>query len=528
MPLTLIVDTTDQQQNGLYADWLTQTPVSAGEFFNADTEIDLSIQPVKPTTTGAIPWESDWVADDVYYVQIGNPDDRATGGHYALEFPGFASSGNIDYNATASQVRTGINATSQDAGYGTVTVTKLLDGVYRVDWDSNGTVPALTPDATLLEPSCEVLVKRTRNGDASTPAQQIISIRQTAVASATLTTEIIEIPMAVYNLYPPTNTRNSVWSINPGNYASGTYSIELTASNQTSVVILDLNSSIEEIGAALNTHPAINYQKTDAEDNVAITKDGDNILLTFIGTLGGAQTVRTISGVSVANPTVITTSTAHGYAVGDSVVISGTTTSANINGTQTITDVPSTTTFKIAVNVTSVTTGTGSVYNATQPSINTIQNENLVMKSGVTGTLQLNTVALAKKFFETNDDEIDFTLQVKRERAAGEQRVIFSDTITLKRELIDLETLIPLPTATDWRSGSTTCSTVDYVDVAFASAMSAADYKIVECVVKYNGAGAAPYKIAVAGVEDLTTSGFRCWFSGNATTSYSLEYTVSR
>ena len=69
---------------------------------------------------------------------------------------------------------------------------------------------------------------------------------------------------------------------------------------------------------------------------------------------------KSISGVSVANPTTITTSTAHGYATGDKVVITGTNTSATTVGTFTAT-VTGATTFTIPVNVTSVTTGTGSV-----------------------------------------------------------------------------------------------------------------------------------------------------------------------
>ena len=64
-----------------------------------------------------------------------------------------------------------------------------------------------------------------------------------------------------------------------------------------------------------------------------------------------------ISGVSVANPSVIT-ATAHGFSNGDYVTISGTSTTPSINNTYQISNV-TTNTFTIPVNVTAVTTGTG-------------------------------------------------------------------------------------------------------------------------------------------------------------------------
>lgn len=71
-----------------------------------------------------------------------------------------------------------------------------------------------------------------------------------------------------------------------------------------------------------------------------------------------AMNTGNVSSVSVANPTTITTSSAHNMATGQRVYISGTNTSASVNGGNIIT-VTGATTFTIPVNVTSVTTGTG-------------------------------------------------------------------------------------------------------------------------------------------------------------------------
>lgn len=73
---------------------------------------------------------------------------------------------------------------------------------------------------------------------------------------------------------------------------------------------------------------------------------------------------RTISGITVANPTVVTTTTAHGLVTGNAAVITGSDSTPTINGTRAITRL-SATTFSVAVNVASVVTGAGTVQGPT-------------------------------------------------------------------------------------------------------------------------------------------------------------------
>lgn len=65
-----------------------------------------------------------------------------------------------------------------------------------------------------------------------------------------------------------------------------------------------------------------------------------------------------ITGVSVANPGVVTTGVPHGYTTNQVVMIAGTTTTPTINGAQIVTVVDSTH-FSVPVNVTNVAVGTG-------------------------------------------------------------------------------------------------------------------------------------------------------------------------
>jgi hypothetical protein len=69
---------------------------------------------------------------------------------------------------------------------------------------------------------------------------------------------------------------------------------------------------------------------------------------------------RSVSGVSVANPAVVTTSAAHGLATGQQVTISGVGGATAVNGTWTVTVLTSTT-FSVAVNNTNAWTSGGTV-----------------------------------------------------------------------------------------------------------------------------------------------------------------------
>ena len=433
MALELIIDVNDQERNGLLADLQTGTPIQLTGFFNSDDNIELSLQPVRRQDSGN-PFVSDWVADDVYEIKVGNANDRATGGTFVAQFVGFAASSATVYNATAAQMKTAIDATSTDAGYGSVNVTLIQTGVYLVDWINNGAVGALPFDATLLEPACTITVTRTRNGSVSTTAQQLIEIKQSPVAEVSLSTASTEVTMTASLIYPPTDTQNAIWSINTSNYIYGQYALPITVNGVTSTVVLDVSMDAQQIGNALALHPEIYYQDTENPDNISIEQGSDFYNVTFIGTLGGESTVRSISANTLANPTVVTTTTAHGYVSGDTVVISGSNSTPTINGSRVVT-VISPTTFSVPVNVTTAGTA-GSVYNTSQPFIDTPEDVSLVYPVTLSGTLDFATAAMAKKFAETTEDSLDFTFQIKRTRdAGGEVKVIFSNPVTIKRAL---------------------------------------------------------------------------------------------
>jgi len=91
----------------------------------------------------------------------------------------------------------------------------------------------------------------------------------------------------------------------------------------------------------------------------------------------------------------------------------------------------------------------------------------------------------------------------------------------------DGQTFPPGVASSNYRTGSVVLSTTDSATVTFSSAMPTSDYKIIESVVRYTGAGSPGLKLCACSIEDRATTGFTVYFNGNATTDYTFDYTVT-
>lgn len=440
--ITLAVDTNSPNQTGFIPDVKSGGTGSVGEYFSQDSSMSLWIRPVVSSTANPlVPWVDDWVSADIYYLSIGAVDDRPTGGTFTLTLTGAIAA--QSYNVTAAALTTALSARSVTDGYGALTVTLLSEGVYQVDWSTMIAVPAMTASATLLTPDSQITITQVRAGSGSTYAQQIIDIKQSAVASATISTAYATTDASATQITPPTDEYNSVWVVSFGSVFNGYVILTIRANGVFSAVNVSPFMSASDFGNALALHPEIYYQDPVQPDNISIDLVDGEFSIAFIGTLAGSATVRTISNISVAAAAVVTTSAAHGYVTGDSVVISGTNSTPVIDGTRLVTRL-SATTFSVPVTTT-VSGSAGSVYNTSQPDVSS-DSSFAVFPKGNTGTLNLNTFALAKAFWSTTEDELTYSLQIKRVRASGESKTIFGEDIILKRELIDIGSLITIPT----------------------------------------------------------------------------------
>jgi hypothetical protein len=442
--ITIAIDSNSPTQSGYVPDIKSGGTGSVGEYFSQDASMALWIRPVVSSTANPlVPWVDDYVAGDIYYLSIGNPDARPTGGSFDLTLTGVQAAGNA-YNTSAATLTTQIDSISNAGGYGGVDIVLLSEGVYQVTWQDFGAVPAMTGDGSALMPDCQVLITQVRAGSGSTYAQQIIELRESAVAAATVSTPYSQIPPASSVNTVPSLTTNAILQVTFSDGYDGFLTLTITANGIASDVNVTPFMTVTEFSAALALHPAIYYQDPVEPDNISVAFVDGYFLITFIGTLAGSTTARTISAISIDTAAIVTTSAAHGYVTGDSVVISGSDSTPSIDGTHTIT-VLSTTTFSVPVTTT-VGGTVGSCYTTTQPSISDSA-AYLVQPFGNTGTLNLNTFALAKAFWSTTEDELTYSLQIKRTRTpSGESKTIFGEDIVLKRELIDIGTLINIPT----------------------------------------------------------------------------------
>ena len=443
--ITLNIDSNSPDQTGFIPEITSGGTGTVGEYFSQDASMALWIRPVVSSTANPlVPWVDEYESGDIYYLSIGNPDDRPTSGTFILSYEGISSMTAMAYNITAAAMKAIIDPISQGFGDGTVTVTLLVEGVYQIDWANATTVAAFTSNAANLIPESQVLVTQVRAGGGSENAQQIIDVRQSAVATATVSTPYSQIPPQSSVNTVPGLTTNAILQVTFSDGYDGFLTLTITANGVSSDVNVTPFMSVTEFGVALALHPSIYYQDPVEADNISVAFVDGYFLITFIGTLAGSTTVRTINAISVAAAAVVTTSAAHGYVTGDTVVISGTNSTPVIDGSRVVT-VLSSTTFSVPVTTSGSPGSAGSVYNTSQPSISDSAGY-LIQPFGNTGTLNLNTFALAKAFWNTTEDELTYSLQIKRVRDSGESKTIFGEDIVLKRELIDVGTLINVPT----------------------------------------------------------------------------------
>lgn len=432
--LPLIIDVNDPQQNGLIADFTSQGAATLPQWFNADTAVLLYVRPVTASTTETRLWDEDFTASDSCTLTIGNPDDRATGGTFTLT-GALGTSAAMAYNISAAAMQTAISTV---VTAGACTVTLISEGVYQIDWTANGAVSQLTSSATALTPSCTITANVVVAGSAGTKAQQVIEIKQSAIATVGISTAYTATAAAVTSITAQTNVKNQVTRVSFGEAYGGVMTVSLARNGITAEFQLSPTMTAEEIGKAFTAHPSVYYQNTTYANNISIQMEPTGFLIEFIGTLGGVGSSKTISSHTVDGAALtVCTSTAHGLVSGDSIIITDASGSTpTIVGTNTVTWV-SADTFSIPVDVTVASQRSTTFYKSSYiPAITIVSSSSLVVPKGMTDELDLSTsTPLKQAFWATTEDSLTYTFQISRTRASGETRVIFSDSVTIKRSL---------------------------------------------------------------------------------------------
>jgi len=108
-----------------------------------------------------------------------------TGGTFTIT-DGTDTTSALDYDASATDVQTALNALNTNTGPDgiTVTVIKYGTGQYQITGDSAGAISALTVDASAITPQSSAQSYEITAGDSSTAEVQVISILSDALVTS--------------------------------------------------------------------------------------------------------------------------------------------------------------------------------------------------------------------------------------------------------------------------------------------------------------------------------------------------------
>jgi len=362
MSLNLIIDTNDQDQNGLLIDFSNPgRNTDDSQFVRNDKSLAFSIRPVIASGNSARPWIPDHLSSDTYQVAIGLTDDPPTSGDWNISIGAQAVTG-IAWNVTAPALQTALSAAWVAASYPAVTVTQLSPQTFRVKANSNGTVPSMTTTATNnLSPDSVVSIVVEQAGSGSTPAIQVIQLRQTPVAYATPTTQLPAASVTATVKQSGSATKNKIYDITTNAY-EGSYSVDITVSGTTQTVgVITLDMTTDQISAVLQNYTG------STPDDFAVTIANNAVTVEFKG--------------------------AYGLSNGPALAVT---------------------------------------------------NINLIAPQGVSGSIDLNTFSLNNAFYATSAETLNYVFAIRRTRASGEDKEFYQHAIVLKRNIIDLATMVPV------------------------------------------------------------------------------------
>ncbi|HEY9704243.1 MAG TPA: hypothetical protein V6C58_17460 [Allocoleopsis sp.] len=159
---------------------------------------------------------------------------------------------------------------------------------------------------------------------------------------------------------------------------NGTGFVNILSGITQSTSLGDISFNTSSGSYSLNVSNTIST--VSGSSNTTQTSNGDITLQT-----GTSIPTRTISNISIGSIPTITTTVPHSFLVGDTVVISGTNSVPNINGTFTVLSTPTSNTITISPGFTVTSIGsTGSVYRHNDINLNATNNVNIPNNVGLT------------------------------------------------------------------------------------------------------------------------------------------------
>jgi hypothetical protein len=277
--ISLILNTADPEQDGLLESFFSSGRAVDQQLVRNDATLAFEIIPVIPSVGETQLWDADHLSTDVYAVAVGNEDEPPTNGAWPLTL-GANTASAIAYDVTAAVLQAALIA----ASFGTLTVLLLQTGVYQVTWTANGSIAQMTSGANTLTPDANVTVTVVAAGSASTQAVQIITLRQSIIASAAPATLLPSASITSTITRAGSGSQNKIYSIvmTDGTYG-GTFSLAVTAATGAlqGLGVVSSNISSDDFATLLATQTVI-----ASVSNISVARVGNVLNVEFIGTQG--------------------------------------------------------------------------------------------------------------------------------------------------------------------------------------------------------------------------------------------------
>lgn len=276
----------------LVRDFFSSLEVVPRDLLQGDT-LNLRIIGVEPNPLGdaSRPWR--YVPlPTALYVGVGSLG-APTLGTFTLTF-GANTTSALNYNATAAQVATALNALASITSAGGVSVTGPDSGPYQVAFTSAGVRTLITGGADLLYPLSSINVYQAREGTVSVPEIQVIVLDRQPAALAETFTAIAAPGITISTLQAGSSGVPEVQKIAmDAAVHDGTFT--LTFNSKTTAAI-PWSASAEEIQAALEALDSV------GADNVVVTGAFPEWVVTFQGSLTGNQPAISATTAGLVGP----------------------------------------------------------------------------------------------------------------------------------------------------------------------------------------------------------------------------------
>lgn len=435
MALNLIADVNDPDQNGLIIDFLQTGRPTPQDFVRNDKMLAIVVRPVVASGRTDRPWSDDSLSTDTYQVAISLPDALPTGGLWPISVLGSAFSVTSNSVANPTVVTAALHGlTTGDSAY--------ITGNTGSTPDINGThIVTVTGANTFTIP-----VNVTVGGTGGTVSKLYTNSSLTTLESATsFQTAVTAISVAagrptvtVRQLSPL--TFEVTWTTNAivPSMISGTNTLtpdsvvniavdEAGSASTQAVQIVTLRQSPVAYSTPNTQLPVASVTSTVSQSGSATQNKIYSVTFTD-GTYSGTYSMSvTVSGVA--------------QTVG--VVEFGQTPSEISTILQNYTG-STADDFAVTVQNSIVTVEFKGAYGLSNGPVLAVTNIDLLAPLGVSGTIALNTFSLARAFYATTANTLSYTLAIRRTRASGEDREYLQVPVILKRNIIDVTTMVPV------------------------------------------------------------------------------------